>query len=91
MVPYDRQEVSYKYYITFVLDEMELGIGRYFILLGNIAPYEELSYSILDFAGCHRINFLIVPNGKSLRHPALAAYDIRYIDPDITADVSIIL
>lgn len=76
------EEVSYEHYITFVLDEMELGIGRYFILLGNIAPYEELSYSILDFAGCHRINFLIVPNGKSLRHPALTAYDIRYIDPD---------
>lgn len=76
------EEATYEYAVTFVLDEMELGIGRYFILLGNIAPYEELSYGILDFAGCHRINFLIVPNGKSLRHPALTAYDMRYIDPD---------
>lgn len=76
------EECSYKEEMMFRLDDMKLTYGDYFILLGNIKPDGQFSSFIKYFAGCYRLDFRVLPNGRSLKHPKLLDYKMRYIAPD---------
>lgn len=71
---------EYRYDVEFRVDR-ELPCGRYFLLLGNIGPVWKRDPT-REFAGCRRMDFLIIPNGSSLAHPRLRHYSIRYIAPE---------
>lgn len=66
--------------ISFVLNDVELESGFYFLLFGNIIPEENFNPFIREFAGCYRQDFVVAPNGLTMRHPQLMDCGIRYID-----------
>lgn len=69
--------VDFQRELSFQVDNLELSCGSYFVLLGNIQPnYEN---KLLNFAGCYRVNFSVLPNGYTLKENRPTHYSIKYI------------
>lgn len=76
------ESFCYTSVLEFQLEETELPYGPYFILLGNVAKRGDKMPFVKDFAGCLRLDFAVLPNGESLKHPYLLDCAIRYISPE---------
>lgn len=68
-------EVDFQSELSIEIDDLKLSCGSYFVLLGNIQP--SYQNKPLNFAGCYRVDFTVLPNGYSLKENRLTHYSIK--------------
>lgn len=72
---------DFKMDVELELDDVTLACGRYFLLFGNIRPSGDALPYAVEFAGCYRQDFAVLPGAGAVDRPMVTACAIEYVAP----------